>query len=222
MTNVLYTNPVSHEHDTFEPSMGIVNGMKIAMHYADDTLETVRSHGLSICDVTALQRKGVKGTQAANGLEQHGISIPDKANSWQQHETGALILRLGNAEYLIEDTASTELINTVVSQVDASNGLHPVPRNDAAFIISGAHVDSLFSQVCAVDLLSGALDNNRLMMTSMAGVSVTILMQTLNGETVYRLWCDGSYGTYLWHTLLGIIEEQGGGPVGFNFYYEIN
>ncbi len=222
MTNVLYTNPVSHAHDTSESVTGIVNGMTMAMRYANSELENVRSHHLSICDVSALQRLGLKGPRAQQWLAEQDMVLPERANSWIKQKNGALLLRLGNTEFMIEDTASSEVCNSITTTFTAGDGLHPLQRNDAAFIISGVNVDTLFSQVCAVDLLSGALENNTLIMTSMAGVSVTVLMQTLNGETVYRLWCDGSYGTYLWQTLLGIIEEQDGGPVGFNFYYEIN
>ncbi len=59
-------------------------------------------------------------------------------------------------------------------------------------------------------------------MTVIAGVSVTLLRQMLNGQSVYRIWCDGTYGPYLWKTLLGITEEYGGGAIGFSFYYENN
>ena len=30
----------------------------------------------------------------------------------------------------------------------------------------------------------------------------------------YRIWCDGTYGAYLWDTLLEIAIELGGGAVG--------
>jgi sarcosine oxidase subunit gamma len=42
-------------------------------------------------------------------------------------------------------------------------------------------------------------------MTLMAGVSVLVLPQNLGGtagaETIYRIWCDPSFGSYLWETL---------------------
>jgi len=54
-------------------------------------------------------------------------------------------------------------------------------------------------------------------MTSMAGVAITALpFQSADGLAI-RLWCDGTYGTYLWHTLVEIAEELGGGPVGNRF-----
>ena len=30
----------------------------------------------------------------------------------------------------------------------------------------------------------------------------------------YRIWCDGTYGGYLWATLCGVAEEMGGGWLG--------
>ena len=43
----------------------------------------------------------------------------------------------------------------------------------------------------------------------MVGVAVV----ALPSPDSCRLWCDGSYGPYLWDTLLGIAVELGGGAV---------
>ena len=32
----------------------------------------------------------------------------------------------------------------------------------------------------------------------------------------FQIWCDPSYGPYLWETLLEIVREKGGGPVGMS------
>ena len=50
----------------------------------------------------------------------------------------------------------------------------------------------------------------------MVGVGVTIINTSLDEQPRYRIWCDGTYGAYLWDTLLEIATELGGGAVGFS------
>ena len=66
------------------------------------------------------------------------------------------------------------------------------------------------------------LADNQLAMTSIAGVSVVVLRQEVAGQSLLRLWCDGTFGVYFWETLLNIIKELGGGPVGINQFFNSN
>jgi sarcosine oxidase subunit gamma len=51
-------------------------------------------------------------------------------------------------------------------------------------------------------------------MTSMAGVSVTMARWLRGDMPLYRIWCDGSFGPYLWKTLLEVARDLGGGAIG--------
>jgi sarcosine oxidase subunit gamma len=51
-------------------------------------------------------------------------------------------------------------------------------------------------------------------MTSMVGVSVLVLWYRLQAQPYYRIWCDGTFGPYLWETLAEIAGELGGGAIG--------
>ena len=51
-------------------------------------------------------------------------------------------------------------------------------------------------------------------MTMMVGVAVTVLTAGFGRTPCYRIWCDGTYGAYLWNTLLEIASELGGGAIG--------
>lgn len=222
MQSTVFTSPVAFAQQNHAPVKGEVNSMETALRFADNSVETERSQRLAICDASALKRFGVKGPNAAAWLTTSNITLPADKNSWITLDNGAVVMRLGNTEFLIEEPVDSELIdklNVVPIQV---NGVHKVLRNDAAFIVSGVLAAELFSQVCAIDLVNGALEDGRLVMTVIAGVSATMLKHSLNGESIYRIWCDGTFGPYLWKTLLDIIEEQGGGAVGFSFYYERN
>ena len=49
----------------------------------------------------------------------------------------------------------------------------------------------------------------------MVGIAVTVIdASSAHAAPCYRIWCDGTYGAYLWDTLLEIAIELGGGAVG--------
>ncbi len=196
--------------------------MQVALSFTEADVEAKCSQILSICDVSSLDRFGLKGPKASEWLQTAGIKLPKTANSWTLQDNGSLLMRLGNTEFLLEDRLENDMARMLNNKALNEAGIHKVMRNDAAFIVSGELTSALFSEVCAIDLDSGILAENSLVMTVIADVSATLLKQTLNGQAVYRIWCDGTFGSYLWKTLLGIIEEHGGGPVGFNFYYTLN
>jgi sarcosine oxidase subunit gamma len=70
-------------------------------------------------------------------------------------------------------------------------------------------------QTCNIDFKAWTLSQRVVVMTSMVGVSVLVLWYEQRGAPVFRIWCDGTFGPYLWETLLEIAREEGGGAVGF-------
>ena len=57
-------------------------------------------------------------------------------------------------------------------------------------------------------------ESTEVVMTSMAGVGVTVIRQEQASGPFYRIWCDVTYAPYLWETLLGIAKELGGAALG--------
>ena len=156
-------------------------------------------------------------------LQDKQIAVPARANSWLMHtenagEHSSLVLRLGGSEFLIEDQWDGISAQNLLAETARLTNVFPVARADAAFIISGSAALNLWSELCAIDLRDGALLAGDVVMTQVAGISAVLLRQTLNGEPVYRLWCDGTYGADMWQTLLKIAEELGGGAVGLSSY----
>ena len=47
-------------------------------------------------------------------------------------------------------------------------------------------------------------------------VLVVVLPFGAGDGHAYRVWCDGTYGAWLWKTLVEIARELGGGPVGLD------
>lgn len=216
MKSTLLKSPIAFAQASQNPEMAEVNGMLTAVRFADEAIESQRADVLAICDVSAFERVSIKGQQAASYLQQQGIALPAEANQWL-FEADRLVMRLGNNEFLIED--QTKNLKPSVSELSSAEGVHKVSRNDAAFILTGNHIQPLFAEICEIDLVAELATENHLVMTVIAGVSATLLSQTLNGERIYRLWCDGTYGPYLWKTLLNIIEQAGGGAVGLHHFY---
>ena len=173
--------------------------------------DAAKAKCLGIADESHLARTGVKGPGAANWLSTLGHSLPTQPNSWLPLPNGGLIARLGDTEYLIE-AAPAEI--SQIMQAPRAAGVYPVLRQDASFALCGERLNELLLQVCNVDFRCLAGDPSQVVLTSMAGVGVTVMRCSSDGIPLYRLWCDGSYGLYLWETLCCIAEELGGGGIG--------
>ncbi len=164
---------------------------------------------LTILNVSNLARYGIKGPQAAKWLASHGVATPKDANSWVQNDQ-TLVMRLGGSEFLIEDQEGGKTCETLAADTKRVTGVYKVPHVDAAYILAGSEVLNLLSELCALDLRESALLENGLVMTQVAGISATVLRQKIHNETVYKLWCDGTYGEYMQHVLEEIAQELKG------------
>ena len=211
-------SPVAHAQTQDTIKWGVVNGMKIAVEFASADIELGRKKVLGITDVSCFERYGVKGLQASQWLADRETAIPTNPNSWTLCDQKTLVLRLGSSEFLIEDQLGGLACKKLASETARSAGVYKVPRADAAFILSGSEVHNLFSELCSLDLREKSLADKEVIMTQVAGISAIVLRQTIGGEQVYRVWCDGTYGPYMWDVLLEIAVELGGGAVGLARY----
>ena len=122
-------------------------------------------------------------------------------------------MRLGATEFLIEDQIDGTTCEKLEADVVRVNGVYKVPRADAAYLLAGSQVLNLFSELCPLDVRETALAENEVIMTQVAGISAIVLRQSINNETVYRLWCDGTYGAYMLHTLSEVSNESNSGAM---------
>jgi sarcosine oxidase subunit gamma len=168
---------------------------------------------VAIGDLSYRRRVGVKGPSAAAALAGLGLATPAKPNSWCRTED-AIVARLGITEYLIEDSAGGETVAKVLA-LPAAAGVYPVPRFDAELVVAGPQAVDLFRQTCAVDISTLDAAGGALALTSMVGVGVTVAAVMTPAGVTYRIWCDGTYGGYLWETLCEVAEDMGGGAIGY-------
>lgn len=215
---VIQTSPVAHAQSRASAKWEVINGMDTAVEFASAEVEGARKQLLGVADVSCLVRYGVKGPNAMQWLVERGVAIPTSPNAWTMNEQKTLVLRLGGSEFLIEDQLGGFVCNKLTSETTRVAGVYQVPRADAAFVVSGSETLSLFSELCSLDLREKSLNDNQLIMTQIAGISATVINQTVNGESVYRIWCDGTYGAYMWEILMEIAVELGGGAVGLSHY----
>jgi sarcosine oxidase subunit gamma len=230
---------LSPVHDLLEhlhPRWGILDGMPIALTFGGRTLEQERSlaRTLGLCDVSALPRLVIKGPGAASFLEERAVApeLPAEIFHVLPFKSGGLIARTGRAEFFLEaapgDSGPRDIIAHLTESLLSSPppGVYPAPRQDASFLLSGDSVPALFRHTCGYEFrppgFSRGLCQDHatvIVMTRVVGVSTWVLHHTINGNTVYQLWADGTYGPYLWETLLKITRELGGDAVGLSVFF---
>ena len=166
-----------------------------------------------IVDLSFRRRVGVKGPAARAWLAAMGVAAPTHANHWQQLGCGSVVARLGDSEFAVVSGSDGRVVDRI-AQAAPTHGVYPVPRFDADLLLTGKRAPELLRQSCAVDFEALDAAAQPLVMTSMVGVGVTALVLPGARGPSYRLWCDGTYGGYLWRTLTAIAGELGGGAVG--------
>ena len=217
MTSFLsQTTPVSPLYDLLRglsPAWAEGDQGALPKHFGDPAGEAARARVLGVADLSCQRRWGGKGPGAAAWLAGRGLPVPEAPNTWAPLAQGGRVLRLGRSEFLVEGPADP-LEALLLAEPGAR--VYPVLRQDAALVLQGEALPALLAQVCSVNFAHLDLATRPVVLTSMAGVTVTVLPDTAGGLPYYRLWCDGTYGPYLWRTLTEIATELGGGPVGLD------
>jgi sarcosine oxidase subunit gamma len=219
MKTALRLSPIHHELQSLEGSWQEINGMPALIATPQDQDNAAR---LGITDLSFLTRFGVKGAGAADWLISQGIPVSDRPNSWQSLPDGSIVARLGMSEFLIEDSLHSQFAPHLAAACQTPPArVYPVLRQDLAIGLCGDAVDNLLRQTCSVNFRALSLGNRPIVLTSMVGVAVTIIPGECSGLPCYRLWCDGTFGRYLWRTLLRIAIELGGGAIGAERFLEL-
>lgn len=214
MTTPLRTSPVFELLNAQAHPLWLqANAMQYAQTIANEASASAR---IGIGDVSFLPRFGVKGPHAAAWLAGYGLPVPGAANSWSPLPGGGLVARLGLSEFLVEHAPQLPLVQRLADAAAATTapGVYPVAREDAAFVLLGPLADDLLRQTCNINFRALDLNTRPVVLTSMAGIGVTVLPGVRDGVPRYRVWCDYTFGAYLWRTLLEIAVESGGGAVG--------
>lgn len=216
MNTPLRISPIYEQLRSLQGSWQEINSMPSLVMLPGE--EANAAH-LGIADLSFLNSFGVKGAGAAAWLESQNIEVPTRPNTWRRLSSGGIIARLGRTEFLIEDSIH-EAVAPLLAQACQSPPpkVYPVLRQDAAIALCGSAVNELLQQTCSINFRALSLSDHPVVLTSMIGVAVTVIPGERNGHPFYRIWCDGTFGVYVWRTLLAIAEELGGGAVGAEYF----
>jgi sarcosine oxidase subunit gamma len=208
MTTPLRLSPI---HDALQPITGSwreINGMPALM---TSLPEAAIAPQLGISDLSFLTRFGVKGAGAADWLNRQNIPVPEQPNSWHPLSGGGIVARLGMNEFLVEDGLHTAIAPQLAEACQhPPSKVYPVLRQDLAIALCGQAVNELLLQTCSFNFRALALSARPVILTSLIGVAVIIVPGEQNRFPHYKIWCDGTFGMYLWQTLLEIAAELGG------------
>ncbi|MET0987260.1 MAG: hypothetical protein ABW034_17845 [Steroidobacteraceae bacterium] len=174
---------------------------------------------LWLADVSHLPRIGLKGPAAAGWLQLQSIEAPARPNTWRElvatSDQWSVIARLGNAEFLLEEDGDAPLIAQLSAQLQTEiPGVYPVPREDSEFVLGGVRAASALAEVCNIDFASLKAQPGHAILTLIAGVAVLVMPQFDGARRRYRIWCDPSFGAYLWTTLNDVIAHHSGAILG--------
>ena len=209
MNDALRLSPIYNSLQQLGGVWHDIKGMKSLYSLPDDEANAAQ---LGIANLSFIPRFGVKGAIASIWLESQSIPIPDRPNSWCQLPEGGIIARLGSSEFLIEDSGVAPRLIEACKSPPAK--VYPVLRQDLAIALIGSKVNELLLQTSSFNFQSLSITNRPVILTSMAGVNVTVIQCDRNGQPFYKIWCDGTFGVYLWQTLNAIAIELGGGAIG--------
>lgn len=195
---------------------GEAGSMRIALSAADEKYESSCIENLGLADTTFLYRIGLKGPKAGQFLVSLGLPVPQEPNHWEPLDGGGYLMRLGMSEFFLEDAPSGTFVKYISEKLgpDGHAGVYPVRRQDAGMVLCGKMQNELLAQTCNVNFAGMDGSDRIVVMTSMTGVSVVMIQAEVNGEPSWKIWCDGTFGHYLWDTLLEIALETGGGVIG--------
>lgn len=201
-------SPIHDQLAILNPGWIVINQMSAPSHFPGPAMGDVPAADLA--DLSCLQRWGCKGPGAAAWLEAQGLPVPVQPNTWKALPGGSLVARLGINEFLVEDGPECNRVPPLAA-AEPTAGVYPVPRQDAVLALWGTAAPLLLRQTCSVDFAALSHSTGALAITSMVGVPLTVIPESREHFPLLRLYCDGTYGPYLWQTLLDIAGELGGG-----------
>jgi sarcosine oxidase subunit gamma len=210
-------SPVHTALEPLHPRWGEIAGMAAALDFGEPAAERNRASTLALCDISALPRLTVKGPAAVDFLVRRSLPVPGAVYQVQPLPGDGLLIRTGGAELFLESGPRGETVTEIAQALGrGGDGVYPVLRQDACFLLSGSRAREVLAQTCGLNFRE---TGPAFVMTRIANVSAAVLPRALNGLPVYQLWLDCSYGLSLWEHLLTIVQALDGGVAGISCFF---
>jgi sarcosine oxidase, subunit gamma len=210
-------SPIHDELEHLHVRFVDVEGMPVAVSYGDGAKEKTAAADLGLCDVSFLSRVTLKGPAAVSVLNSKQIAVPEKVLDVASVHGGGIVARTGATEFFVEDGLRGINVQQVATAARETGGCYIATRQDASFLLSGKRAVEVFLETCGYDFRQPP---KQIVFTRVVGVSCSILHRDFGGVGAFQLWLDGSYGGYLWETLLEIVRELNGAAVGAGAFYD--
>ena len=190
-----------------------INGSSFFVRFATDNTEHKTMQSLGLCDMSGLQKFGLKGRDAESLLRNVNIDVPANIFESRRLVDDGLIIRFGADEFFLENGIRNKSVSVISRQLDLQNrqAFH-VDHQEATFLLTGSRVLTVLSQTCGIDFQQAT--PRQAIFTRVAGVSCCVFPDEADGFLCYRIWVDPSYAVYLWDTLVAVCENLGGSVIG--------
>ena len=161
---------------------------------------SMQTSSFKVREASGVQRTGLKGRGAADLLASLGIAVPPRANQVLRFAgpPAGRCLRLGNSEFFLEQDDGDALLRALDTALQAAPAsVLGALRRDRCFLLSGAGAPAALRQIAAFDFEGPGFGGDDVVMTLMAGISVSFVREPAQGPEALRLWCDAGFGDYL-------------------------
>lgn len=211
-------SPVQHLLESHAPEFRDFGGGSYVVRLRAEQDEQQSLESLGLCDLSGLQKLGLKGPDARAVLEREGLDVPGEIFESRPLPDGGVIVRIGVGEFFLEDNIANSNLPTLLDRIDAHDGqLYRVEHQEATFLLVGHRVVEVLAQTCGINFAETM--PSKVVFTRVAGVSCGILPETIRDTPAYRLWIDPSYAVYVWETLSRICEGLDGSVIGAGCIY---
>ena len=170
---------------------------------------TVKSGDLVLADASATTKWLVRASRSPNAAAER-LGAPFGSSSVAAG--GALVLGSRPGEWVVLGTADE--VAEVVEGLDGSDSSDFVTALDwthgrALFRVTGDSAPRMLEKVCSLDWSDPMTPDGAVASASLAKVTCDIARNDVNGTLSYLVFCDRSFGQYLFDALIDAGDESG-------------
>lgn len=210
-------SPIQHLLEARGAELREFNDSCFAVRIQPEEVEAQASETLAMCDLSGLQKLGVKGRDADDWLRSNGTNVPAGIFETAELPESGVIVRVGADEFFLEEGIGSAMVKTLSTKVDSHDGeMYRVEHEEATFLLVGTRADKVLAQTCGINFRKVAA--HQVVFTRVAGVSCGVY-QNSTVNPAWRFWVDPAYAEYLWETLVEICESLDGQVIGVGCLY---
>lgn len=201
---------IYHFFSEQEFDFGEVNGYEVAIARKQKNGKQEKPNGLSLCDVTAINRIGYKGSDIESWCKkQYNVTCPT-INRASRIENGIIVARLSGNEVLLLEDIDNDLSDTFSRENYPDTYTLPRQYSHHCFLLKGERSADVFAKLCSVDLRTKKFQNMQVSQMILARVSAIIIRRDIKGNPAYLVLVDSSVAEYMWNCFLEAILEFDG------------